>query len=231
MTSSDRRFMVDEDMLEEIVGYATLNAEDSVLEVGAGSGNLTEKIAAVARVCAIEKERKLFETLKGRVGGSKNATVMHGDALKLAWPPYNKVVSNIPYSISRRLLQRFVLEGFELAVLVVQKEFAKKLCAAPGTDNYRMVSVLARSACDVEFLKDVPPDAFRPRPRVDSAVVRLRQRWKPPADYLRFLNMLFSKRNKMLKNVIEAPGEYGQMKACQLSPDEIKGLFVGSHKG
>ena len=199
---------------------------NSVLEVGAGSGNLTEKLARKVRVAAIEKDRDLYETLKRRIPPSGKVTLIQGDALRVDYPPYNKIVSNIPYSISRELLQRFIVEGFELAVLVVQKEFAHKLIAKPGQDQYRMLSVLAQSTCDIEYLRDIPPQSFNPKPTVSSAAIRLKQTWKPPKEYITFLNRLFSRKNKKIRNILEDfPKEYTDLIPCDMNPTEFRNLY------
>jgi 16S rRNA (adenine1518-N6/adenine1519-N6)-dimethyltransferase len=225
MAESDRRFMVDEDVLEDIVCFAELKAGDSVLEVGAGSGNLTEKIAQHAKVAAIEKDALLWPALRKRFQGNEKVQLIRGDALKVEYPSYNKIVSNIPYSISRQLMERFIVEGFDLAVLVVQKEFAEKLFARPMHDNYRMLSVLTQSTCELKHQLDIPASAFKPQPRVSSCAVTLEQTWKPTKEYITFLNSLFSRKNKKIRNIIEAPEKYAQMRPVEMRPNEILSLY------
>jgi 16S rRNA (adenine1518-N6/adenine1519-N6)-dimethyltransferase len=225
VVSRDRRFMVDDGLLDDIVGYAQLTEGDVVLEVGAGSGNLTGKLADVVKLSAVEKDADLYRMLARRFGGDDRVELIRGDALKVEYPMYNKIVSNIPYSITRKLTERFILEGFELAVLLVQKEFAQKLTAQPTADNYRMITVLVQSTCGVEVIQEIPPRAFRPQPKVASAVVRLRQRWRPPLDYPVFLKKLFSCKSKKIRNILEAPGEYGQLRPKEMTPEQILGLY------
>ncbi|MFH0862135.1 MAG: 16S rRNA (adenine(1518)-N(6)/adenine(1519)-N(6))-dimethyltransferase RsmA [Candidatus Altiarchaeota archaeon] len=226
MAESDKHYMVDEALLEAIVDYAGLEAEDAVLEVGGGTGNLTEKIAKKGKVTVFEKDRSLAAGLRKRFKDESNVAVLGADALKAPYPSYNKIVSNIPYSISRDLLERFVVEGFEVAVLVVQREFARKLMAKPGQDSYRMVSVLAQTSCEIEYMKDVPPDAFEPVPKVRSAAIRMRQTWKPGKDYIAFLNRLFSQQNKKVRNIMDAPPEYAQMKPAEMEPAKMRDLYL-----
>lgn len=225
MASSDRRFMVDDDLLKEVVGYGDLGEEDVVLEVGAGSGNLTEHIASRAKVFAIERDRILFEGLARRFKGNCNVEPILGDALKVSYPRYDKIISNLPYSISRKLIERFIVEGFEVAVLVVQEEFGKKLGARPNSENYRMLSVLAQSTCEVEYLRPIPPEAFAPKPKARSALIRLTQGWRPPKDYITFLNKLFSQKNKKVRNIMGAPEEYSQLKPAEMTPQQIFELY------
>jgi 16S rRNA (adenine1518-N6/adenine1519-N6)-dimethyltransferase len=226
MAESDRRFMVDEDVLEDVVCFAELEVGDSVLEVGAGTGNLTEKIAQHSKVSAIEKDAILWPTLKRRFLGNERVHLIRGDALKVEYPGYNKIVSNIPYSISRELMERFIVSGFELAVLVVQKEFANKLFAKPMSDHYRMLSVLTQTTCELRHQYDIPPKAFKPRPTVTSCAITLQQTWKPTREYITFLNTLFSQKNKKIRNILDdAPEKYEQMRPKEMKPQDILGLY------
>ncbi len=225
MAKSDVVFMTDDALLSEIVSSAGLRSGDSVLEVGGGRGALTERLLGHAPVTVVEKDQWLYAALLRRFHGDGRVRVVRGDAVRMAYPPHNKVVSNIPYSVSRELIQRFVLEGFELAVLVVQREFARKLVAEPAHDNYRMLSVLAQTTCEVEYLKDIPPESFTPRPKVASALIRLRQTWRPGRDYITFLNTLFSGKNKLVRNIMAAPPEYLELRPVEMRPEEFLGLY------
>jgi 16S rRNA (adenine1518-N6/adenine1519-N6)-dimethyltransferase len=225
MSESDRRFMVDEDVLEDLVCFAELGGADSVLEVGAGTGNLTEKIAQHSKVTAIEKDASLWPALRRRFEGNERVQLIRGDALKVEYPGHNKIVSNIPYSISRQLMERFIVEGFDMAVLVVQKEFAQKLFARPTSDNYRMLSVLTQTTCELKHQLDIPPSAFEPRPKVSSSAIVLKQTWKPTKEYITFLNTLFSRKNKKIRNIIETPEKYQQMRPVEMKPKEIKDFY------
>jgi len=217
--------MVDEKLLDWLVGKAELKAEDRVLEVGAGTGNLTEEIAKKARVWAVEKDRDLCARLRRRFKGNPNVTVVEADALRVELPGRDKVVSNIPYSISRELTERLILGGLGVAVLVTQREFAEKLLGKPGGDNYRMLSVLAQTTCDIEPLGRIPGEAFDPKPKVESAAVKLVQKWVPPKEYIPFLNRLFSGKNKKIRNIMDVPEGYRQMRPGEMTPQELRELF------
>jgi 16S rRNA (adenine1518-N6/adenine1519-N6)-dimethyltransferase len=230
MASSDRRFMVDEEVLDEVVGYASLVSGDSVLEVGGGTGNLTERISKKAGVTVIESDRRLAESLARRFKDAGNVRTVHADAVKAPYPPYNKIVSNIPYSVSRSLLERFVAEGFDVAVLVVQKEFADKLEAKPMSNNYRMISALVQGSCELERLRDIPPEAFSPRPTVMSSCVRLRQSWKPPKEYAVFLKTLFSLKNKKIRNIMAVSDRYSQLRPVEMTPQELRAFYLDTHE-
>lgn len=226
MAASDKCFLMDKSALKDIVAAARLGPGDAVLEIGAGWGNLTELIAKESRVTAIENDRQLFEKLKKRLCRLENADIILANALRAEFPIYNKIVSNIPYSISRKLFERIICEGFELAVLLFQAEFAKKLLASPGSNDYRMLSVLAQTTCEIEHIMDIPAKAFRPQPRVKSSLIRLKQKWKPQKDYIIFLNALFGSKNKLLSNILDAPKDMAFMRPALMKPDQFRTLYT-----
>ena len=223
----DEHLMVDETMLDKICGYASLSETDVVLEVGAGTGNLTKVIAKEAgRVYAIEKNEELFQELESNLKDYKNVDRIWGDATKLKFPECNKVVSNLPYSISRKITKKFLLHGFDLAVLVYQKEFAQKLLADVGSDHYRMITVLVQSSCEVEVLGDISPEAFQPQPNVWSSIVRLKMKRKPTEEYAELLNDLFNHKNKKIRNIRkDAPEEYAARIPCEIPAEEFINLY------
>jgi len=172
--------VVDPRVLERMVNYAGLSPKDTVLEVGAGVGNLTELLSQRAgRVVAVEEDDRLARLLKERLGGCSNVEILRGDALKLELPKFDKIVANLPYSISSDITFRLLEHDFQLAVLMYQKEFARRLVASPGERDYGRLSVSVYYRAKVEILEEVPPRAFFPRPKVTSAIVRLKPRAPP----------------------------------------------------
>jgi len=217
--------MEDENILELVVSYAKLNPDDVVLEVGAGYGNLTETIAKHGcHVYAIEKDTELFEKL-GRRLEEENISTISGDALKLDWPLFNKMVSNLPYHISKKTMTKLMLCNFELAVLVVQKEFAEKISEKPGVKNYRMISALAQTACDIRLMDVIPKNAFKPQPKVDSQIIILEKKAECTQEYAQFLTKLFNHKNKLLKNTLKNPPLYADKKPLELKPEELQKLY------
>ncbi|MFC2163104.1 16S rRNA (adenine(1518)-N(6)/adenine(1519)-N(6))-dimethyltransferase RsmA [Candidatus Altiarchaeota archaeon] len=227
MTASDEHFMVDEGLLARITGYARLSPTDIVLEAGAGTGNLTRHLAlSGCRVIACEFNKRYYAKLHELGREFPNIKPVQGNVLKAQISGYDKVVSNLPYSISRQFLKMMILSGFELAVLVVQKEFAEKLVARPGSGNYRMVSALAQSAAKLEILEDVAPAAFEPQPNVMSAVVRMERARDCSRRYLDFLNTLFNQRNKKLRNILDnVPKGCHDMRPRDMGPNDFLSLF------
>lgn len=214
-------------MLKKICGYAGIKESEIVLEIGAGTGNLTEYLVDKSKfVYAVEKNRGFYSTLKKRFAGLGNIEIINADALKIDLPEFDKVVSNLPYDISRRVTERLLKEKFRLGVLVYQKEFTEKLTAKPKTKSYRFISALTQSCADVEVLDEIPPKAFNPKPRVYSRVVRIKPRIQAEEGYINFLHHLFNQRNKKIKNLIKVKGleDLQEKRVFELNPTELSKL-------
>ncbi|MEM1980984.1 MAG: 16S rRNA (adenine(1518)-N(6)/adenine(1519)-N(6))-dimethyltransferase RsmA [Candidatus Hadarchaeales archaeon] len=206
-----QHLVLDWDLLRRMVEYAEVDREDTVLEVGAGTGGLTLLLAERAgEVIAVERDPRLVSILREvlREKGLGNVRILVGDVLKLPLPPFNKVVSNLPYSLSSELTFRLLEEDFEVAVLMYQLEFAKRLVARPGSEDYGRLTVSVFYRAQVEILEEVPPSAFFPRPKVRSAVVRLRPRKTPPFEveseegFRRVLRVLFHHPRQKVRNAL-----------------------------
>ncbi len=211
----DQYFVRDESVLAEEIKLAGLSEKDVVLEIGAGIGNLTEKIAEKCRVMAVEKDARFIPFL-GRI---KNAEAVKGDALSVIKErKFNKIVSNIPYSISQPLLLELLKRKWETAVLIVQKEFAEKIAG-----NSKL-SVLVNDCCDFSIEYFVPGGSFYP-PAPDSAIILLRQRKTMDEELWKFLSRIFVQKNRNVRNVIKnCPAELAGKKVHQLCVEEIKAL-------
>lgn len=217
MRRKGQHFLVDQRVIGRIADYAELEPSDVVLEIGPGTGNLTEVLSARAgKVYAIEVDPALASDLDGRFS---NVEVIHGDALKVDLPFCNKIVSNLPYQISTKITFRLLQTRFDLAVLMYQKEFAKKMHAVPGSEEYGRLSVVVQHYADVQIMERVPRSAFLPSPEIESAIVRLRPRADGiDVDDRKFIDLvtgLFSHRRKKLKKALAASG---------VSKDVIAGL-------
>jgi len=218
--------MVDEELMERICGYASLKSSDCVLEIGAGTGNLTSHLAKHAgRVYAVERDARSCGLLEKRLSGAGKVEIVCADALKTPFQSFDKIVSNLPYEISRKVTERILSEKFGVAVLVFQKEYAEKLTAKPGSDNYRFISALAQFSAGIEVLEIVSPKAFRPEPKVYSAVVRLKQKRIPERGYIDFLHKVFNHRNKKLKKLFPAMESLRDIRGFELSPEELRKVY------
>jgi 16S rRNA (adenine1518-N6/adenine1519-N6)-dimethyltransferase len=201
-----QHFLVDDSVLTRQVQAAQLDSSDTVLEIGAGLGVLTRELAERAgTVVTYESDRRLAEHLREEVPG--NVDLRAEDALKAEWPSMDKVVANIPYSISSPLLFRILETPMALAVLLLQREFADRLVAKPRTKAYGRLTVSTARLAKVELLEVVPPTAFYPQPKVESALVRLvpeeRFQVTDRALFDELLRVVFSARRKMLKNSLQ----------------------------
>jgi 16S rRNA (adenine1518-N6/adenine1519-N6)-dimethyltransferase len=190
MVRLGQNFLADTNLLEAIVRDADLDPRDVALEVGAGEGALSDLIAPrVAHLHMIELDRRLAGDLEAVSARHRNLSVVWGDAMRIDLralePASTAVVSNLPYSIATPLLLRTVAELPEVSAwtVMVQREIADRLRASPGSRTYGAPSVLIQLACEIELLRTVDRAVFRPRPRVDSALLRLRRRAgaAPPA--------------------------------------------------
>ncbi len=212
-------FLVDEGALQKIVSHASLSRRDTVLEIGAGTGSLTELLAEKAgKVIAVEVDPRLIRILKNKFGNRANVALIEGDILKLKVQGFNKVVSTPPYSISSPILFWILETKFELAVLAFQEEFARRLAAQAGSSDYGRLTVAVYYRSEVELLDEISKDCFWPPPEVDSRIVRLKPR-KPPfrvddeGFFFEVVRVIFQQRNKKLRNaVLPLIGKYGKKK-------------------
>jgi 16S rRNA (adenine1518-N6/adenine1519-N6)-dimethyltransferase len=171
-----QHFLTDPRILQRIADALGATAADTVLEIGPGPGGLTELLAgSAARLVAIEKDADLVPALRARV---PTATVVQADALEADWHalagPEFLVAGNIPYNITSPLIDKALAPPRpRRVVFLVQKEVADRVGAAPGSEAYGALSVGVQAVARAERLFTVPAGAFHPRPRVDSAVLRL----------------------------------------------------------
>jgi 16S rRNA (adenine1518-N6/adenine1519-N6)-dimethyltransferase len=206
----DQHFLVDENAVRRIAGILEVK-DRSVLEIGPGSGILTRAlIARGARVTAIEIDRELIDELgflfSDEIKAGKLALI-HGDAARCEFPPFELVVSNLPYSASSKITFRLLDTGFEAAVLMYQAEFARRMIALPGTPDCGRLSIMVQTYCCVQRCFDLSPQCFSPQPQVKSTVVKITPRGPifPISDrklYADVVRALFSHRRKTIRNCL-----------------------------
>jgi 16S rRNA (adenine1518-N6/adenine1519-N6)-dimethyltransferase len=218
-----QNFLADPNLLDAIVRDAELAPADVVLEVGAGEGVLTERLAAAAaHLHTVEIDRGLESALE-RIAALPNVELRWGDAMKLDLaglrPEPTAMVANLPYSVATPLILRTIEELPSLRhwTMMVQREIADRLRAAPGSRTYGSPSAVAQLACEVELVRAVDPAVFKPRPRVDSAILRLR-RTGPGADAetRELIRAAFAHRRKSLARSLEhaRPGSLAPARAA-----------------
>jgi 16S rRNA (adenine1518-N6/adenine1519-N6)-dimethyltransferase len=210
-----QNFLADPNLLDAIVRDAELAPDDVVLEVGSGEGVLSERLAAAAtHLHTVEIDRGLEDAL-APIAALPNVELHWGDAMKLDLaaldPAPTAMVANLPYSVATPLLLRTIEQLPSLArwTVMVQREIADRLRAAPGNRTYGSPSAVVQLACEVELLRAVDPAVFKPRPRVDSAILRLRRTGRGADQETRqLIRAAFAHRRKSLARSLEhaAPG-------------------------
>ncbi len=231
-----QHFLIDDKVFSKIIKASELKNEDFVLEVGPGIGNLTIKLAKkVKEVIAIEKDKRMSKILEKILKEKKikNVRVFNDDILnflklnlKLLWPKY-KVVSNIPYYLTSRLIRNFLelKKKPEMMVLMVQKEVAKRICAKPPKMNLLAVSV--QFYAKPEIVAIVPKSSFWPRPKVDSAILKISKikKRKGAKKFFSLVKVGFSSPRKQLLNVFSKSLKIDKLKVkewlikCGISPN------------
>jgi 16S rRNA (adenine1518-N6/adenine1519-N6)-dimethyltransferase len=199
-----QHFLSDRSILRRIVQFAHIHPEATVLEIGPGAGSLTRELAAAAhRVIAIEIDKDLVPNLRSEM--PPNVEILEGDALELNFPAgWFHLVGNLPYNVATPLFKRFIESRDRIVdvTVMIQKEVAERLIARPGSSDYGPLSVLIQHYATVSYGFTVPPGAFKPPPKVDSAVIRLE--WKPGIPEARlftdFVQQTFSSKRKKLVN-------------------------------
>jgi 16S rRNA (adenine1518-N6/adenine1519-N6)-dimethyltransferase len=185
--SFGQNFLVDENYIEKIITALNSQKGETVIEIGAGRGALTERLLeSGANVIAIELEREMIAVLKEKFAEFENFHLVEGDALKVDFEELinrksqianrkSKLVANLPYYISTAILQKLIEQraAFSEMILMFQREVVERITADVGNKERGFLTVLTEAYLDAEKLFDVPPNAFRPAPKVWSAVVRL----------------------------------------------------------
>jgi 16S rRNA (adenine1518-N6/adenine1519-N6)-dimethyltransferase len=231
-----QNFMIDQNLVRVVADAGEISAGDVVIEVGPGTGTLTEELLSrgAARVVAVEIDRDLAQLLREKFAEEARFKLIEGDALAgkhalneelrrvIAREGSGfgvqgsgkttggvKLVANLPYNIASPLVIEMLIGGVDLLAFVVQKEVADRLRAKEGSDYYGPLSVMAHMLAEVEYLRKLPPGAFWPAPKVDSALVRMRRRDRLGARagaFSRFVHQVLSARRKTLRKALERAG-------------------------
>ena len=204
-----QNFMIDASVYPKLSSYANLNSNDVVLDAGAGFGFLTRFLSnKCKKVIAVEKDQQVAKVLAEKTTDLTNVTIVEGDVVRVEVPLFNKAISIPPYYLSSHLVLWLLDRGVEVAVLIVQKEFADRLAAKTGDENYSWLTVLTYQSSNAELLDIVPNWMFYPQPEVDSVILRLKPWPKPPflvkdaTFFMRLTKWLFTQRNKKLINAV-----------------------------
>lgn len=173
----DEQQLVDAGVIDRLIEYAAVGDQDTVLEIGAGCGNITVALAGIAgKVFAVEKSDKFIPMLEERTTSTGNVVLVHGDALRIGLPPFDKLVSNLPYSICEAVLNTLTRLEFEKASLVVSSSFARTVTVGHEDPGFSRLSLLAGAFFKAEKREDVPPEAYHPPPGGPTSIVTLEPR-------------------------------------------------------
>jgi 16S rRNA (adenine1518-N6/adenine1519-N6)-dimethyltransferase len=226
-----QNFLVDDNVLEVIGRTAELRSDDVVLEVGGGLGVLSRyMLPHVHHLHVVETDAKLEPVLREALENGGDATLYISDVMKLRLggldPAPNKVVSNLPYGVATSAILRTIeeLPGVSDWTVMVQREIADRISASPGNKEYGIPSVLVQHACEVEFVRPISRNVFRPAPHVDSGLLRLRRKGPAASDQLaELVRAAFAHRRKALPRSLEEAGGPAGVRAAAIESLEEMG--------
>lgn len=237
-----QNFLIDLTVLDAIIEASELSRDDIVLEIGAGTGILTERLARPAcRVIAVELDDELFRILQLDFRDNTNIILCHADILDLnlstlintyanlpgsKTDPKVKIISNLPYYITTPILMKILEESsllpIQMVLVMVQAEVGLRMVAVPGTKDYGALSVAIAYRSDARIIKHVPAESFYPKPKVDSTLVKLDIRHIPPVEvkdekiFFQIVKTCFQYRRKTLRNAISIAINSGALK-CSIN--------------
>lgn len=234
--SMGQNFLIADWVPRDIADAAELDENCAVLEIGPGIGSLTHQLARQAgRVTAIELDASLLPILRETLGDCSNVEIIPGDVMKLDLPAVLsekfsgftiKACANLPYNITTPVLTRLLETGcFQSITVMIQKEVAKRICAAPGDPDCGAFSLFCQYHAQCRLLFEVPPSCFFPAPKVTSAVIQMIPRAEPPVQGDReaifaVVKAAFAQRRKTLLNALSAA--YG----TRFSKDELRQIIL-----
>ena len=211
-----QNFLIDSHVIDKIISVADLDKNSRVLEIGPGIGTLTQYLAeAAGEVVAVEIDDKLIPILSKTLTEYDNVRVIHGDILKqdteqiFGGKPF-KIVANLPYYITTPIIMSLLESGVpaQSITVMIQKEVAERMQAAPGSKNYGALSLAVQYYAEPYLAANVPPNCFMPRPNVGSAVINLKRLETPPvsvkdpSQMFKLIRGAFNQRRKTLANAV-----------------------------
>ena len=225
-----QNFLQNAHIIDSIVRSLNLQPSDNVLEIGPGLGALTQPLLReLDALTAIEIDTDLQVHLAAMPPSRGQLTLMDADALTVDYSQFGdhlRVIGNLPYNISTPLLLHLLhfVSHIDDMHFMLQKEVVERMSAEPGSKAYGRLSVMLQYYCDVEHLFNVPPEAFHPAPKVDSAVVRLTPHSAPPYPFVNFLDLerlvarAFSMRRKTLANNLKPEISAAELTTLGIDP-------------
>lgn len=231
-----QHMMVSRKWLRVIADLLEIGDCDEVVELGAGTGNLSEELflRKPRRLILVEKDAELVKVLRSRFKGREGVEIVRGDIRDFLPISTDKIASNPPYYLSSQILLGLARSKFRRAVLTFQKEFAERLIAEPGTENYGSLSVIASLLLNVRLVATIGRSAFSPPPAVDSAVILMEPKEDELRDHiLRYCKLIFSRRKRELKNVLKpllgnrvSSLPYSSIRPYHLTPEQVREVIA-----
>ncbi len=187
----DQHFLINKEVLKQIIKESKLKKKDIILEIGPGKGVLTKELTKKSKVVAIEIDKDLKLELN-------NLELIYGNALEIMDNlEFNKIISNIPYSISEPLFKKMLKLNFDLAILMVGKNFYEVL-----VDEKSKWNIISNIFFDIEKISDVSRDSFKPKPKTDSVILKFKNRKTKLNEFEKIIKEIVLQDDKKLKNAI-----------------------------
>jgi 16S rRNA (adenine1518-N6/adenine1519-N6)-dimethyltransferase len=202
-----------------MIRLASIRHDERVLEIGTGRGALTKELVGLtANFEGYEIDRGSYEGLKRELGGGR--LVLHNEDAFKSSPDFDVLLSSLPYSESSHFVEWLSRRKYDRAVVLLQRDFAMKLTAPPGSPAYRAVSVISQASAQVEIVSDVSRISFDPPPRVNSSLVTMRWRRTLSAEQTAMVKRIFSQKRRTVRAALKSLG----LEAPPSAPDPAVGL-------
>ena len=237
--------LISEEIANRFVDAAEIVKDETVLEIGTGTGMITRRLCAIGKtVISYEIDSQVFEETRQSLSSYENLELKLGDAFDASNEVcFDVCVTSLPYSESLRFVKWLSMRsgGFKRCLAIVQSEFAEKISSKPGSDSYRAVSVIAQDSFEIERLFPIQREKFEPPPKVLSEVVKMTPKKIPRQPFfdskrILLVNQLFSFRGRLLSAAVrkivkperrgEIPQEFLSTRVEDLSPDQIADLTL-----
>lgn len=230
-----QNFLHDDAIIDAIVEAISPQADQHLVEIGPGRGALTAPLlASGATLDVIELDRDLLPLLTAQFKAANNLTLHNADALQFDYLPLAadgkklRVIGNLPYNITTPLLFHLLAQSAVIddMCFMLQKEVVERICAVPGSKQYGRLTIMLQYQCAAEALFDVPPEAFDPAPKVNSAIIYLQPRSKPLGGQVdsvqlnKLVTQAFSQRRKTIANTLKKLVNLDQLSAVGISPEQ-----------
>ncbi|MDG7020595.1 MAG: hypothetical protein JRN23_01530 [Nitrososphaerota archaeon] len=200
-----QHYLVDKKAVDSMIALAAIKQGERVLEIGTGTGALTRELVRLTDMLeGYEVDRESYGLLRGELGGL--SLVLHNEDVFDASPVFDVLLSSLPYSESSRFVEWLAQRKYDRAVVLLQRDFAKKITATPGDPSYRAVSVISQASARVEMVTDVRRQCFEPPPRVDSCVVSMTWRRTLNVGQIAMIKRIFSQKRRTVRAALKSLG-------------------------